>query len=110
MVIVSQTHQWVLCMGMNFLFPINGYWPFFPVQVELIAVSTLFQVPIYVASKNNSLFYHWRKYSPILVVPGKQHIEIIHLNKSHFGPALSPHEVSKPTILRKEYQGGVITD
>ena len=86
-------------------------------QVELVAASTLFQVPIYVASKNkNSLSYHWRKYSPISVdnlVPintGKSHIELIHLNESHFDPVLSSCGVSEPTILHKEYQGGVIMD
>ena len=86
-------------------------------QVELIAASTLFQVPIYVASKNkNTLTYHWKKYSPILVhnlVPintGKTHIELAHLNENHFYPVLPPCGVSEPMILRKEYQGGVITD
>ena len=58
----------------------------------------------------------WRKYSPILVhnlVPidtGKTHIELVHLNENHFDPVLSSSGVSEPTILRKEHQGGVITD
>ena len=86
-------------------------------QVELIAASTLFQVPIYVASKNtNSYSYCWRKYSPIVVdklVPmniGKSHIELIHSNDYHFDPVLSVLGASEPTIPRREYHGGVIMD
>ena len=86
-------------------------------QVELIAASTLFRVPIYVAGKTtNSQTYCWRKYSPIAVenvVPmgiGKSHIELIHLNECHFDPVILLCGASEPAIPLREYQGGEIID
>ena len=57
-------------------------------QVEIIAAATLYQVPIYVASRHvQGQRYCWRKYSPISVYnlvsinTGKTHVELIHMNE-----------------------------
>lgn len=86
-------------------------------QVELIAASTLYNIPIYVASKStNRLSYHWRRYRPIAVdnllitETSKTHIEMIHLDDCHFDPVISSTstELSEPIITRHEYQGGFV--
>ena len=86
-------------------------------HLEIIAAATLYQLPIYVASRCvQGQAYYWRKYSPISVDnlvninTGRSHVELIHMNECHFDPVIpvSSHGVSEPVIPCHEYLGGVI--
>lgn len=86
-------------------------------HLEIIAAATLYQLPIYVASRRvQGQAYYWRKYSPISVDnlvsinTGRTHIELIHINDCHFDPVIpiSSYGVSEPVIPCREYLGGVI--
>ena len=91
----------------------SGIWG---TQVELIAAATLYNIPVYVASRStDGLSYHWRKYTPIavdnvvIIETDKTHIELVHLNNCHFDPVVSTSgRVSEPIIPHKIYQGGFV--
>ena len=89
-------------------------------QVEIYAMATLYNIPVYIASQNpKSLNYFWCKYTPILLDDHTNqetltseitHVEIIHMNGNHFD-AIQPIDstnYSQPVITQVHKQGGVI--
>ena len=89
-------------------------------QVEIFAMATLYNMPVYVASQNPKyLNYSWCKYTPINVddctsqeirTNGRTHVEIIHMNGNHFD-AIEPintSNCSEPIFTQVHKQGGVI--
>ena len=89
-------------------------------QVEIFAMATLYNIPVYVASQHpKSLNYSWCKYTPIALDDSTSqeiftnditHVEIIHMNGNHFDtiePTIANNH-SQPVFIQVYKQGGVI--